>query len=107
VREREGRGSSAAAGQMGQKGMLGRWRELGRSSRKGGVREVWGLRVFLFKKTFSNLLKFKLFSNLNTTNLFQNFQNILKTFNTSHQHIKTLCNQNMMHKHLLLLKLLK
>jgi hypothetical protein len=62
-----------------------------------GMREGEGERfgVFLFFLNLFKLLKIKLFSNLKTTNLFQNFQNILTTFKTSHQ--------NMMLKHLLLL----
>jgi hypothetical protein len=47
---RERRGSWVAAGQMGRKGMLGRWGELGLSGRKGGVREVWGLRLSIFSE---------------------------------------------------------
>jgi hypothetical protein len=57
-----------------------------------------------FSKLFQLLNSFQ---NLNTSSLFQNFQNNLKTFETSHKQTIKPCIQIMMHKHLLILKLLK
>jgi hypothetical protein len=81
---------------------------LGWKKEKGREREE-GFKSFLFFfQTFSNfkLLNLNSFQNLNTSSLFQSFQNILKTFKTSHKQPKP-CIRIMMHKHLLLLKLLK
>jgi hypothetical protein len=76
---------------------MGRVREK-REGEKGG---------FGFSFLFFKLLNLNSFQNLNTSSLFQNFQNHLKTFKTSHKQTIKPCIQIMMHKHLLLLKLLK
>jgi hypothetical protein len=73
---------------------------VGQKGKKRGREEGLGFSFSSF--SFKTLSKLKHFSNS-----FQIFQNILETFKTSHQHIKTPCTQNMMHKHLLLLKLFK
>jgi hypothetical protein len=83
------------------------------ASRTGLKGRVRGFEGFGFLFFFSNLFLIKPFSKLNsfqtlnTSNSFQNFQIILKTFKTSHHHIYTPCKQKMMLKHLLLLKLFK
>jgi hypothetical protein len=111
VREREGSGRWRAC-----------WagsRDLGRGGKEGGEedgglrgpeerRGERGVKSFLFFfnlfKSFSN---FKLFSKFKHFKPFASFQIISKSFKTSHPHSKTPCKQNMMHKHLLPLKLFK
>jgi hypothetical protein len=79
----------------------GRWAK--REKRKRGERGLGFL--FLFLNLFK-LLNLNSFQNLNTSSLFQNFQNNLKTFKTSHKQTIKPCIQIMMHKHLLLLNYL-
>jgi hypothetical protein len=108
VRERgEGRRSGPLrvrwAGREGKLGRLGRNGEGERKERVGG----FVLSLFfqnLFKTPFQlfKLLNLNSFQILNTSSRFQSFQNILKTFKTSHKQTKP-CIQIMMHKHLLLL----
>jgi hypothetical protein len=91
---------------------LGGWASgPGRRNRQAGVGEVerwagkergvWEGVLSFFQTPFQ---AFKFFSNQNTTNPIQIIFKILK-LHTNKQ--ETLCNQNMMHNHLLLLKLSK
>jgi hypothetical protein len=63
---------------VGRRGDLGRWAG-GEGSRPVGRKEEGRIEGFSFFKTFSNL---------NTSNCFQNFQKHLKTFKTLNQHTK-------------------
>jgi hypothetical protein len=118
-RKREGKGMEWAAGARwaGREGGTAEkdWAEQGREKeREGGGLLGWAerrgrervwevLESFLFFETFFKLLNLNSFQNLNTSSLFQSFQNILKTFKTSHKQTIKPCIQIMMHKHLLLL----
>jgi hypothetical protein len=62
---------------------------------------------FVFLNLFKSFSNFKLFSKFKHFKPFASFRIILKSFKTSHPHSKTPCKQNMMHKHLLPLKLFK
>jgi hypothetical protein len=83
-----------------KRGGKGKWAGEEKRERVAGLgrereeREGFGKFSFFF---FSNLFKTL---NLNS---FQNFQNILKTYKTSHKQAIKPCIQIMMHKHLLLL----
>jgi hypothetical protein len=112
MRSRRGeRGKPEVGGGADRRAQGGGERERGRGGGTGtgwaerrGERGLGVLESFLFFKllelsSFSNF-KFKLF--LKHFNPFQIFQNILKTFKTSHKQIKP-CIPIMMHKLLLLL----
>jgi hypothetical protein len=87
VREKKkASGLVAFAGLGKEKGEMGRVRREGqlgqRGKRKRGVR---GLGFSLFFSNLFKLLNLNSFQNLNTSSLFQNFQNNLKTCKTSYK----------------------
>jgi hypothetical protein len=92
----------------GEKSWAARWAGKRRKAgwlkeREGGRKGFETFHFFQNLFNFSNFLNLNSFQILNTSSLFQNFQNILKTFKTSHKQTIKPCIQLMMHKHLLLL----
>jgi hypothetical protein len=91
--------------EVGRGERVGRWAKREEGRERDEVLFSFLFFQNLFKTLFQlfKLLNLSSFQNLNTSSLFQNFQNNLNTFKTSHKQTIKPCIQIMMHKHLLLL----